>query len=621
MSAPSVNSEKTNSGTGLYQFLNKTNDLAIVIDYKLSILYKNPKAALRIPGNKLQTVISMDHKKEFGLLLNKMMVKNLETYLTRLLFADGIWYECQLTNLLDDADVKGIVCVMKEDVNNNHLSDEEPGTEHFYRVITDSLPAIIAYWTADLRCLFANKAYLSFFNKTENEMYNTRIDQVFTREQISKHEHFMEKALQGLSQRFERVVQRQGKEDKIILTEYVPDVEEGHVMGFYTLIYDITDLKIKEQELAIKNERELFNNKVSTVFSKGSNLDEILSLVLEKLVAYGNFLVAEIWLVGADTKFLSLAAHFALTEMGESFYLNNKGFKIQIEGEGFIRNIWKTRSSQHLLNLEQHENFLRKDAARSAGLKSAYGVPLIDNSGTILGVMMIGMDNNKEPDQQFIQLIENISTHLTAEIIRKKLELELAQIFSYAPDVIAIAGIDGFYKKVNPAMIALLGFSESELLSRPFTTFIHPEDLEHTLFAFKGVTEGRAVHYFENRLIKENGAQIWLAWDVTAAAENGLIFCVGKDITEKKYSEQEMITLNNKLAQQNKQLRDISWIQSHEVRAPTARILGIINIIDSDKAQLSNELRELLGFLKSSALELDEVIAKITALSSAKQRN
>lgn len=622
MSAAPINSsEKTNPTSGFYQFLNKTSDLAIIIDHRLKILYKNPRAASRISGNKLQKVISDDHKKEFALLLNKMMVKNIETYQNRVLFADGIWYECQLTNLLDDQEVKGIVCTMKEDINNNHLSDEQPGTEHFYRIITDNLPAIIAYWTADLRCLFANKAYLSFFEKTEDEMYNTRIDKLFTKEQISKHEYYMEQALKGVPQRFERTIEREGKDDRIILTEYFPDVDEGHIMGFYTLIYDITDVKQTEQKLAAKNERELFNSKISAEFSKGGDLDTILTAVLEKLVAYGNFLVAEIWLVGTDTKFLSLAAHFALTDLAAHFYQNSKGFKIPVNGEGFIRSIWKTGCSKRLTNLGQHENFLRKNEAVAAGLKSAYGAPLIDNTGTVLGVLMIGMANNKVPDQEFIQLIENISTHLTAEIIRKKLELELEQIFNYAPDIIAIAGTDGFYKRVNPAMKTLLGFSEAELLSQPFTSFIHPEDLGKTLDAFKDVTEGRAIHYFENKLIKKDGTQIWVAWNVTSATENGLIFCVGKDVTERKYSEQELITLNQKLEHQNKQLRDISWIQSHEVRAPTARILGIINIIDSDKAHLSDELKELLAFLKSSAIELDEVIAKITALSSAQQKN
>ena len=611
--------EKKRSDSGFYQFLNKTTDLAIVIDHKLSILYKNPRAIERIGEHKLQEAISNDHKKEFGLLLNRIIVKNIETCQTRVLFADGIWYECQLTNLLDDAEVKGIVCIMKEDVNNNHLSDEQPGTEHFYRIITDNVPAIIAYWTADLRCLFANKAYLSFFGKTENEMYNTRIDKLYTKDEISKYQDFIEKVLKGDAQRFERVLEREGKEDKIILTEYVPDIDDGHIVGFYTLIYDITDFKIKERELAIRNEREHFNNKVSAIFSKGKNLYDILSMVLEEMVAYGKFLVAEIWLVGTDTKFLTLAAHFAMTDIAKSFYRNNEGFKIQTEADGFIRNIWKTGEANHLINLEQHEYFVRKNTAAAAGLKSAYGVPLTDNAGNVFGVMMIGMENNKEPDLQFTQFIEHINTHLTGEIIRKKLELELEQIFSSAPDIIAMAGTDGFYKKVNPAMMNLLGYSEAELLRRSFTSFIHPDDLNHTLDAFKEVTEGIAVHYFENRLVKKNGDQIWLAWNVTSATENGLIFCVGKDITEKKYDEEELITLNRKLEQQNKQLRDISWVQSHEVRAPVAGILGIVNIIESDSDHSSSELKELLGFLKRSAIELDEVIGKINALSKEGQ--
>ncbi|TDO20904.1 PAS domain S-box protein [Pedobacter duraquae] len=613
--------EKTKSPSGFYQFLNKTSDLAIVIDHKLTILYKNPRAAERISGDKLQAVVSYDHKKEFGLLLNRMIVKNIEACQNRVLFADGIWYECQLTNLIEDAEVQGIVCIMKEDVNNNHLSDEQPGTEHFYRIITDNLPAIIAYWTADLRCLFANKAYLSFFGKTENEMYNTSIDKLYSKTEISKYQHFMMMALKGVAQKFERTVEREGKDDRIILTEYVPDVDEGHIMGFYTLIYDITEFKTKEQELATINERALFNNKVSTLFSKAKDLDAVLSIVLKELVAYGNFLVAEIWLCGTDPKFLSLSAHFALTDIAESFYYNNRGFSIQTDREGFIRNIWKKGTSKHLTHLDKHEGFVRKDAAALVGLKSVYGVPLIDNAGNVLGVMMIGMDNNKKPDKQFIQFIENISTHLTGEIIRKKLESELEQIFNYAPDIIAIAGTDGFYKKVNPAMIKLLGFSEAELLSRSFTAFIHPDDLSHTLDAFKDVKKGMAVHYFENRLIKKEGSQIWLAWNVTSATENGLIFCVGKDITDKKQSEQVLINLNLKLEQQNKKLRDISWIQSHEVRAPAAKILGIVDLISSDKGELSNELNELFLYLRNSAIELDEVIAKITALSSAGQKS
>ncbi|NRF37477.1 hypothetical protein [Pedobacter foliorum] len=89
MSAAQVNRERINPESGFFQFLAKTSDLAIIIDHKPTILYKNPKAAERIIGNKLQTVISEDHKNKFALVLNKMIVKNEEACKNRFFLRMG----------------------------------------------------------------------------------------------------------------------------------------------------------------------------------------------------------------------------------------------------------------------------------------------------------------------------------------------------------------------------------------------------------------------------------------------------------------------------------------------------------------------------------------------------
>lgn len=64
---------------------------------------------------------------------------------------------------------------------------------------------------------------------------------------------------------------------------------------------------------------------------------------------------------------------------------------------------------------------------------------------------------------------------------RKKAEHEYERLFTMPLDMICIAGNDGFFKKVNPAFTTILGFSEKELLERPFTEFIHPADRQPTL--------------------------------------------------------------------------------------------------------------------------------------------
>ena len=66
-----------------------------------------------------------------------------------------------------------------------------------------------------------------------------------------------------------------------------------------------------------------------------------------------------------------------------------------------------------------------------------------------------------------------------------------------------------------------------------------------------------------------------------------------------------------KVETQNKILKDIAWTQSHIVRAPLARLMGIVQLIKDGILDL-DELNQYLGLLDSSALELDQVIREIS---------
>ena len=62
---------------------------------------------------------------------------------------------------------------------------------------------------------------------------------------------------------------------------------------------------------------------------------------------------------------------------------------------------------------------------------------------------------------------------------------------------------------------------------------------------------------------------------------------------------------------QNEKLRNIAWTQSHVVRAPLARILGIINLIETEKENIE-ELIFWLKQLRVSSDEMDAIVKKIT---------
>jgi signal transduction histidine kinase len=65
------------------------------------------------------------------------------------------------------------------------------------------------------------------------------------------------------------------------------------------------------------------------------------------------------------------------------------------------------------------------------------------------------------------------------------------------------------------------------------------------------------------------------------------------------------------LEMQNEKLREISWMQSHVIRVPLARIIGLIPLIN-DVKENTVEREKMLDFLLLSAHELDEVIGNIT---------
>jgi two-component system sensor histidine kinase/response regulator len=70
------------------------------------------------------------------------------------------------------------------------------------------------------------------------------------------------------------------------------------------------------------------------------------------------------------------------------------------------------------------------------------------------------------------------------------------------------------------------------------------------------------------------------------------------------------------LEEQNQKLREISWMQSHVIRAPLAKIIGLIPLIN-DVKENKVEREKMLNYLLSSANELDEVIGNITDKTEA----
>ncbi|KKM87232.1 hypothetical protein LCGC14_1271050, partial [marine sediment metagenome] len=135
---------------------------------------------------------------------------------------------------------------------------------------------------------------------------------------------------------------------------------------------------------------------------------------------------------------------------------------------------------------------------------------------------------------KYSENFKRIEVTLSAELSRKKVEIELAQIFDFTPDMICVAGFDGFFKRMNPAGLEILGYSLEEIRSRPIISFMRQEDRLITKKKQNEAYQGKKIQNFENRYLTKKGNTIWLSWTATSAPEHGIVYAAAKNITEEK---------------------------------------------------------------------------------------
>lgn len=142
-----------------------------------------------------------------------------------------------------------------------------------------------------------------------------------------------------------------------------------------------------------------------------------------------------------------------------------------------------------------------------------------------------------------VYAVGGISTDITD---RKKLEessKSADKFFNMSLDMLIIASADKFIK-INPAVSKILGYSEDELLSQPFLSYVHPDDVEITKKEVEKLQTGMVSLKFENRYICKDRSFKWILWSVYPDVSTGLLYAVARDITDIKATENSIAEAN-----------------------------------------------------------------------------
>jgi len=107
---------------------------------------------------------------------------------------------------------------------------------------------------------------------------------------------------------------------------------------------------------------------------------------------------------------------------------------------------------------------------------------------------------------------------------------DIDQFFALSPDLMAIADREGRFTRVSPAWESILGYTPEELVGRPATDFMHPNDAERNLAVVAGRRTGRFSGEYESRYRCKDGSYRWIVWHASTL-ESGLTLGTGRDVT------------------------------------------------------------------------------------------
>jgi PAS domain S-box-containing protein len=221
-----------------------------------------------------------------------------------------------------------------------------------------------------------------------------------------------------------------------------------------------------------------------------------------------------------------------------------------------------------------------------------------DKNGNVIRMIGAIQDVTKQKEEeQRLKLLETVITQTKDAVIITESEKSKTTI----PKIVF----------VNPAFSEMTGYKSGEVVGKTPAVFMGKKSVENDITELSKALKGKAEYKFETLNHKKNGEEYWVFISMipitNQEGEHSHWISIQRDITEDKKLEKEKEQLIRELTQNNKDLKQFSYITSHNLRAPLSNLTGLLNLMEDIKVE-DPELKEILnGFSKSTHL-LNETI-------------
>lgn len=203
-------------------------------------------------------------------------------------------------------------------------------------------------------------------------------------------------------------------------------------------------------------------------------------------------------------------------------------------------------------------------------------------------------------------------------IERERIQLQMTQsekrfrsLIENSTDGLALLNKEGDIIEMSSTARKILGYPATEVIGINTPGFLHPEDVRKIFKLFSAVVnETNKVLEADFRVLSPQGGYSWLETNfhnlLHDTAVNAVVLNF-RDITSRKKNEAERKQLISELTKSNAELKQYTYITSHNLRAPLTNLISIINLIEWDKIT-DEDTRLLLEAFKESTFQLNETL-------------
>ncbi|MBO2009769.1 PAS domain-containing protein [Hymenobacter negativus] len=168
---------------------------------------------------------------------------------------ETIYVDFTYQPLLDDqGKTTGILAFILDSTDKVRARDAVEANAQRLRLLTDALPVLIGYLDQERRYQFVNHAYRNWFNFDPAALLGRTVRDVVGEQAYNNTKSYMDRALGGERLSFEARMPYREDFVKHIKTDYIPDVQNGEVKGFYSLVTDITEQTLAREQVQELNE-------------------------------------------------------------------------------------------------------------------------------------------------------------------------------------------------------------------------------------------------------------------------------------------------------------------------------------------------------------------------------